>query len=104
MTVRDTQWHTSLELLDVLLQLLLDYRLGGVGFPHLVGQLDIGIAELQGNPGCASALRTQWRVLEEVNALALDEGKLEPLKPHLPIAIEAMERIETLIRDAQNSN
>lgn len=77
------------------------FREGRLGLPHLVSQLDVGIEALvEHEPNLAAALKDPWRVLEELNALALDEGRAEPLEDHRENAERALSRVVSSITEA----
>jgi len=76
------------------------YRSGRSHFPALVSALDVGIGNLaKRDSAFVGALRKEWRILEEVNALALEQGVLYPLKVDSADADAAIRNIAAAIRD-----
>ncbi len=74
------------------------YGSGRTSFPSMVSQIDAYISglsvkdcELKNN------LRDKWRVLEEVNALALDEGSPESLPEHLDLTNKTLDDLLVLV-------
>jgi hypothetical protein len=73
------------------------YADGRKQFPTLVNELDAGIRGLLDTySDIRDSLRDEWRVLEEVNALALDEGSLVPLGEHQDLAERALNQFVAL--------
>jgi hypothetical protein len=76
------------------------YRTSRKPYPALVNELDVGVSNLLDPYGpLREQLREQWRVLEELNALALDEGQEKPLVEHEDIARRALDRFVALVQD-----
>lgn len=87
------------ELLRSMLVELEAYRSGRGHFAGLVSALDVGIdALVECEPAFVEALREEWRVLEEINALALDQGKLNPLEDDIAIAEAAIRDFEAAVK------
>ena len=87
------------ELLRGMLVELKAYRPGRGRFPGLVSALDVGIdALVESEPAVLQALREGWRVLEEINALALDQGRLDPLADDKAAAETAMGNLEAVMK------
>ncbi|MEM8963558.1 MAG: hypothetical protein AAGD38_18900 [Acidobacteriota bacterium] len=86
------------ELLQSMMVELNLYRSGRSRFASLVSALDVGINVLVGqDPAFVNEFREKWRILEEINALALDEGKVYPLEPERPLAEETIRELSTII-------
>jgi hypothetical protein len=90
--------------LKVMLERIESYQAGRIHFAHLVSELDVGLSSLIGmDANWLSALRGEWRALEEVNALALDAGKVQPLDAHAGTVGDALPKMRNLIVTAQIS-
>lgn len=97
---QDLDKHRESELLKALAVELSIYHQGKVNFPGLVATLDVGISNLAAGE-ITESLRSQWRILEEVNALALNEGCEEPLRNHVELAVEAIQAMEATLKKAR---
>lgn len=95
----DTLNKPDQELLRSMLADLEAYRSGRAPFPGLVSALDVRInALVKREPALVEALREEWRILEEINALALDQGKLNPLEDDIAAAQAAIRDFEAAIK------
>lgn len=82
-----------------LIEKQIDYcRSGSSSFPGVVSKIDTYIAGLdEFNKKVSDSLRDKWRVLEEVNALALDEGQAKPLDEHLELVESTLQDMISII-------
>lgn len=87
----------DIQLLRSMLYELQAYSAGRIDFAQLVADLDIGIGGLACEPSFVQRLRDQWWVLEQLNALALDQGRLGPLEEGASAAADALRRLEAAI-------
>jgi len=85
------------ELLNAILRQIELYSSGKKKYPNLVSALGVQISGLMDDQiDLHSRLRANWRVLEEVNALALDENSLSPLNEHQCLVDRTLENIITI--------
>lgn len=90
----------EVRLMEAILSRVGAFRDGHLRFPGLVSEIGAGIDALEaGQPDLATALRDPWRALEEINALALAEGRLEPLEEHRGNAERALSRVVACIQE-----
>src|SRR5688572_30332176 len=87
----------DIQLLRSMLHELQAYLAGRIDFAQLVADLDIGIGGLSCEASFVQGLRDQWWVLEQLNALALDQGRLGPLEEHASVAADALRTLEAAI-------
>lgn len=87
----------DIDILRAMLEEIAHYR-SGHHLPRLVSALDAGLTTLNCNQGVINGMRESWRILEEVNALALDSEQAEPLEQHVPLLESALENFEQRIR------
>lgn len=95
--------HPDLILLESMLNDLVAYRSRRRNFPQFLSSLDIGISSLGGEITVARELRNLWRKLEEINAMALDQGQLHPLEEDMLIANDAVLSLESCLNEAISS-
>ena len=93
------------EVLRSMLEEIEHYRKGRTHFPGLVGALGAGLGSLTpASSGLAEVLREKWRILEEVNAVALDEGSLHPRERDQPLAEATLRDTMDVLADAVRSS
>lgn len=102
--MKDTENNEHAELLRAIVRQIEMYSLGKKEYPNVVSTLDIEISRLMDSQtDLQNRLRKEWRVLEEVNALALDEDSLSPLEEHQSIAERALANL-TAIANSELDN
>lgn len=88
------------ELLKAMARQIELYAAGKKQYPTLVNELDAGLRGLLDSySDVRDRLREEWRVLEEINALALDEGSMVPLDEHKHIVERTLSRIAAIAKE-----
>ena len=86
------------ELLQMIIQEIEAYYSGQIRFPQLVSDIGTAIDSLHNyDVEKWEKLKSKWRVLEEVNSLALDQGCFEPLEEHKEVAENTLTGLKKLI-------
>ncbi len=90
----------DVQLMEAMLREMEAFAKGQIRLPQLVSELGAGIEALAHNePDLAAALKEPWWVLEELNALALDEGKVGPHEEHRANVERALSRMVSCVRE-----
>ena len=91
--------NLELSMLRSILVEIESYKAGRSPFSWLVSSLDVGIDSLYSRESeFVFSLRKQWRILEEINAVALDQGGSNPLEADIAAAEAAIREFEDSIR------
>jgi predicted transcriptional regulator len=91
------------KILKTMIQQIDFYTKGTKPFSVLVNELDVGItALLESYADVSKQLRDEWRILEEVNALSLDEETMVPLNEYRDITEQALNRFISIANERIN--
>lgn len=86
------------ELLQTTLRRIEAYDAGQIHFPQLITDSGVAIDSLvECGEELLEPLKSKWQVLEEVNALALDQDSLEPLAEHKGLAQKTLDDLRQII-------
>jgi len=101
MNFEKSEHITNADLLELIEKQISCYRSNNCSFPGVVSQIDTYISALyESNKEVSDSLRDKWRVLEEVNALALDEGQAKPLNEHLGLVENTLQEMAIVIKSS----